>query len=634
MQQGLPEFKRGLTWRVMLALILAALVFMPASIYLNLVAGTTVASAAIYVIVLIFNEFARRAGVSLTPQELFLIFAVVGGLAATIPPYYWWIYRAFFTTSPFTSSILVNGVPLNKIVPSWLSPPQSSPIHELRTLFHPDWMSALAVTLVSSIIYMVCDLSLALMFSKLFIEVEKLPFPFAQINASLINVLAEEPSEEMRSFMYALYFGMIFAGFTYLPYIAGLQLVPLPWADFTSYTQTYLPGAVLGISTDPSTYVSGFVLPPYVTACMLIGSLITWTIGNTLLLTSLKLFPEWVAEYHYGMGINLIYQRSYLRVWLPFQFGLVIGYSVVIIFMIRHGLSSFVKSLFTRASSEVKEEGFSYPSFKILISVYLVGALISVSIFHYLIPEYPLYIPLIISVGFSFFASLIASQSVGITGQYPVIPWPWKPVTYLFTDYSGVAGYWFAPYISIGSVAGVVASTKTAYLTKTHPLDLYKTMILSSILALSFGFIFMDFFWRMAPIPSSVYPYTMIYWPTYIMEDLMYVTRKLNFRLSTVSGGAVFAVILGLLEMLLGKIGIPFSAIALITGTYILTPVTLAQFLGSLISWYVIPRFTGRERWERRRNIFVAGFFTGSSLIVAIGFALALLSRATWIWPW
>ncbi|HDD33707.1 MAG TPA: hypothetical protein ENG30_00995, partial [Thermofilaceae archaeon] len=67
------EFKVGLTWRALFAIITAALLFIPINLYLNLVTGGTIAIAALYVIAILFSELSRIAGSPLTMNEIFVI---------------------------------------------------------------------------------------------------------------------------------------------------------------------------------------------------------------------------------------------------------------------------------------------------------------------------------------------------------------------------------------------------------------------------------------------------------------------------------------------------------------------------------------------------------------------------------
>ncbi|MEM2187221.1 MAG: hypothetical protein QXT37_09600, partial [Thermofilaceae archaeon] len=80
--------------------------------------------------------------------------------------------------------------------------------------------------------------------------------------------------------------------------------------------------------------------------------------------------------------------------------------------------------------------------------------------------------------------------------------------------------------------------------------------------------------------------------------------------------------------------GVPINPIALVGGTYALPPYTIMVFITSILSRYVVSRAIGREKWERIRSVVIAGFLAGVGIIVAVGVAITLLSKAAWIWPW
>ncbi|MEM2853882.1 MAG: hypothetical protein QW804_05220, partial [Candidatus Bathyarchaeia archaeon] len=118
-------------------MILAALIFLPATIYLTFSMGTEVGSASMYITAILFTALARIYGGRLTKQELYIIYATVGSIATSVPFYYWLVFRSFFVTNPLSLEFKLFGTPLRELVPVWLSPPVSSPVHQLRTLMHP-----------------------------------------------------------------------------------------------------------------------------------------------------------------------------------------------------------------------------------------------------------------------------------------------------------------------------------------------------------------------------------------------------------------------------------------------------------------------------------------------------------------
>ena len=626
-----PSFKTGFTWRVLFALILAAVLFLPVSLYVNLVAGATIAAAAVYVIVLIFSSFSQYYGANLSKQELFLIYATVGSVAGFIPPYYYLVFRAYFVQSPFTRIFSIGGVPIPDLVPEWLTPKAGSEAYVLRTFFHADFIPSLTLITLMSILTFLAEWSLGMLLSYTFIEVEKMPFPFAQIDSSLVTTLSERKVEDMQIFVLTLAIGTFLGGVIYIPYLLGVPLVPLPFIDLTEFTEKVLPGAIIGISTNPALFVSGFIIPPSLTLCVLIGSIATWIIGNTVLLQFFpNAFPKWAQEYYTGMTILPIYQRSLLRVWIGFQFGVSIGFAALLSLLLSKSIARTIRSL-TKAGKSAASA--YYPPAALLIGAFLGTTLISVLIHHFLIPEYPVIVSLTISVIFSFLVSIVTSRSAGEIGVTPVIEWPWNIATY-FTDYKGFAGWWFTPVISTGGVSRFVAATKAAYLTETKPIDYYKAMFVGYLLSLALGFTFMEFFWRAAEIPSAAYPYTAIFWPTTAMSYCLFATREISITLQTILSGAAIGATVAALGIIFSRLHIPFSSVGIVTGLFTLPTDSIMLCIGSFVGNYFISRFLGRDKWLRLRPVIAAGFLAGMSISIGIGIAGTMLTKAAWIWPW
>ncbi|MEM2414517.1 MAG: hypothetical protein QXU42_02410 [Thermoproteota archaeon] len=617
-----------------MAMIMAALIFLPASIYLWFAVGSSVSVAATYVTAILFTALARIYGGRLSKQELFIIYSIVGGIGGAMPLYYWFIYRSYYVNLPLSLEFKLGGTPLRDYVPTWMSPPISSAAHQLRTLLHPDWLFAIAVNLAFSILGLAAELSLSIVFSYLYIEEEPLPFPFAQIDTAMINTLDERKPQDLLYFIVSLSMGAIYGMLLYLvPLLVGpqAQLIPYPWVDLTQYTQTNLPGAVIGIATDPLSFLYGMVLPPSLTGSLFVGSLISWVFGNTLTITTFREFsPEWAREYTPGMNIFLILQRAGLKLWLSLFIGLSFGMSIYLFLL---SLRKIVRAL--SKLSKIKG-GPDFPSPKLLLSVYLISSALSALLYIWLVPGVPVWLPLVVSIGMSFALGSVAARlygELGILLSADFIYNMWKSTIY-YSPYQGYAGWIFTPAIAGFSTPYWVNATRVAYNTKTRPMDFYKAQIISFILVATFGLLFTDFFWRIAPIPSFVYPYVMGIWPNYAVSDSLFATRQIMIRIDQIFMGMGIAIVWGVIATVLSKVGVPLSPIGLIGGMYSIPPYTIMVFIMSLVGKYLMPRLMGAERWNAMRGIVLAGFSAGMGIIVAIGTTITLVSKASWIWPW
>lgn len=627
---GISNLKTGLTWRAVFAIMTAALLFIPTSIYLNLVSGSTVAAAAVYVIAILFSEVTRFFGSPLTKQELFIVYTSVGAVASAIPAYYWLIYRAFFVNTPVTYAYQINGRPLPELVPYWLAPNPSSPSYELRSLFHPDWALAISVASLTIVFGVMVEMGLAMYFSYLFVEVERLRYPFAIIDASLINTLSERESEKVKFFMSGFYPGLLYGVFLYASFALGFQIIPIPWADFTWLTEKYLPGAIIGVQTTPDALFFGFLLPLNVAGAICLGSVIVWIVLNSFFTVNRTFFPDWASEYYRGMSIQTIYQRSFQRIWISPQFGFILGIAIGLVAALS---KSLVRSFRVMVRATRGTRAMEYPPPKLAVALFLGGSLGSVLLFELLVPEIPFYIPLATSLGLSFLVALLSARSVGELGFFPTLPWPWQAIVY-FTSYQGYAGWVFSPYISLGATGSYAQAVKVAYLTETKPYDFFKGIAIATVLNSVVGLISLDFFWRIAPIPSSAYPQTMIFWPINATNDSLFATRQIKIDQYLLLGSAGISLAILASEIMMRKVGIPFSATSFIVGFMTLPTWAIMTLVGSLVGKIVLSKYIGKERWENLRGILVAGFVAGSGVFIGLGISVTLLARAAWIWPW
>ena len=67
----------------MVGTLFVCLIMLPGAIYLGLVAGQSLGSAAQWVTIVLFSEIARRSFLPLKRQEIYCLFYMAGALAAT-----------------------------------------------------------------------------------------------------------------------------------------------------------------------------------------------------------------------------------------------------------------------------------------------------------------------------------------------------------------------------------------------------------------------------------------------------------------------------------------------------------------------------------------------------------------------
>jgi hypothetical protein len=618
-------FRSGLTWRVVVALVAAALFFVPINLYLNLVTGGSVATAALYVIAILVTELARMGAKPLSSSEVFLLYAGTGVTVASLTPYYWLVYRAFFVNSPFTFAFSIDGLPLPYLVPDWLAPPYGSPAYALRTLFNPAWAKPMAVATLFFALTVAADVGLGILLSYVMVEVEKLRFPFAYVDSALIEVLTERRSEHVRAFLAGFYPGLIYGALLYAGQAFGVQILPLPWFDLTWFTEKYVPGALVGLATDPGFIALGMMLDLPVAGFMALGSCLVWILFNYVFTVNPAFFPVWAREYYKGMTLAIIYQRSFQRVWISPFFGVALGMAAAITVALRRSIVRAFKIIAKPA------EAGAFPSLKLAAAMFLAGSLGSVVVYSFLVPGIPLYATLATSLALSFFLAVVVSRAVGELGFFPALPWPWQAIVY-FTPYKGYAGWVWSPYISTGVQGSMCQAVKVAYLTRTKPSDYFKVYVLGQALNAVVGLLAMDMLWRLAPIPSSAYPNSLVFWPMFATNDALFATRQITLDPKVIGVSALASFALMAASPLLAKVGLP-SAVPLLSGLFIIPPYALAVLVGSAIGHLVGRRMLG-ERWSSLRPMIAAGLLAGVGIFVGVGIALLLVARAAWVWPW
>ncbi|MGQ9690918.1 MAG: hypothetical protein ACUVQY_06605 [Thermoproteota archaeon] len=471
MSQGI-EFKSGITLRVIFALFFASVVLLPVSIYLSLVSGAAIAGVFSYIVVILFLEVGSLMNLRLSKQELFIMFVMIGVAAST--PMADFIYRHYLVTGPIGWSFIdpFSNKPIPEVVPTFYVPYWKE-IEFGRTLLSSTWLLPMFLsTLQFGILFIIAEVSLTIICAQLFLETEKLPFPFADISAQMINTLTDRPPDKMEVFIISAAIGAFYSFFLYGINTLSLglwgtniQVIPIPWWDLTTGLlgiERLLPGAALGIATDPLAWIGGFLIPFDTVVYMFVSSILVWVIGNNLALSVFSnYFQLWKEEWTFGMSLSLVWQRSTLRVWLIPQIGFMLAISILALAQNWKVVARGIRSLW-RLSAQNKAAG--YPSLKVLLAIYFTSITTSVLIFNYFVPEFPVIPALAVSLGISFLNAVIGTRAIGETGFAVSIPYSWA-FTIMLSGYPKIDAWFFSPVIGGGSTPTWVQNIKVAYLT-------------------------------------------------------------------------------------------------------------------------------------------------------------------------
>ena len=578
-----------------------------------------------YASILVFSELTAFSGKPLRKQEL-LVFMVANNFVAagvTLGPSF--IYNLYFRRHALVAYYgIANEIPL------WVSPPATSPVWDMRTFFSGDWLLPLGLSLGLVPLGFLAQLSMGFLTRELYVEHEKLPFPMQLVTAQLCSTLAERSKSRLRVFMVSALVAFVYGIFLYaIPTISEsafnipIQIIPLPWIDLNRFVEFVFPGGSFGVATDLTIVAIGLILPSTVTISIFIGSFALYFIGNGIL-TQMGLFKEWTP----GMNLSNAWQKSILRFWAGPNIALAIAAGILpIVFHPKPLIDSF-RSLVKLPSLSVRK---GTPSLKIILALFLIGSLSYTAVDAILVPDFPVWIFLILNVVWPFAVDIIAARAVGIAGISMNIP-------YIREGFIMTSGYpankydvWFAPTLvpaGDSGGAGWCANFKVAELTETWPMDLVKGAIIALVFGLGFGFIYTQMFWTIAPVPSSLFPAP--FWDINVTMTTLFLTRQI-FIFNPAWTATAF--ITGLvLQVLMEFARIPISVIGIAAGA--VWPIAnSAAILVGLIIAKALGRYFGKKWIEENKATIFAGILTGEGLIVAFGAAVAMIFKAVWIKP-
>jgi len=630
----------GLSRRVLLALITAILFFVPVNIYTYFVLGQVIGgTVGVVFLTILFAEIMKLLGADLSKQETLLLYYAAGWAGVSLPIYtHVIIYRSYVIRTPFAWTYTINGVPIAELVPSWIVPPHYLPT--VRSLFQIAYVPSLTVWTLWWLLCLLIDISLAITMARIYVIRLNYPFPFYAIDVSVASYVSERRVEFIKYFTPAFSLGLVWALIAYIPAFLGTPVIPIPFYDLTWAIQEVLPGGLFGIMTTLSSYITGILMPFEGALWALISSIVIWTVFNSLFVTTFPdVFPEWAQEYMKGMGLITVQNRSYMRVWFGPQVGFALATALYyLILKSRKAFISALREIF--AFKKETDKDTILPSMKISLLLFLISALAGVFLHHALIPEMPIWLPIFYSIIFSFFTAIMITAMRGEVGFVPPgIPgWTWHALVYL-TPYQGYAGYiLISPYGGLGA-SSFSQQVKAALAIGARPYDLIKLWIIGALLAQLTSLLALDLFWRMAPIPSAAYPYTIYDCISTAYADALITTRQLRVNLQTISIPAVVLFLMLLFgDQVLVRLGIPFSGIGLVMGLYSPPTYTLAMFIGSALARVLLPRLLGisprSPRWMQIAGYLVMGELCGEGFIAMLGACINLIYKSSWLWPY
>jgi len=631
-----PEtFEEGFDWKTIVGAIFIGFLMMPGSMYLQLVIGTGIGPAARWVTIILFAEIAKRSYTELKQQEIFLLYYMAG--AALSSPFQGLLWNQYLVQSDAARML-----GLTEFIPTWIAPPPESASLLERTFFHRDWLIPILLLVGAQIIQRIDQFGLGYALYRITSDVEKLPFPMAPVGALGTMALAESTEEKQKSWKWRVFsiggvIGLAFgAVYVLLPTVSGLiftepiRLIPIPWVELTRHTEEILPAVATGIQLDIGLIFIGMVLPFWAVIGGLVGLLIT-VVANPILLDQ-GILQRW----HLGMGtVDTIFANNFD---FYMSFGIGLGLSIGCI-----GLWQVIRSFGKSGPGQrgTLHDLFHPPpgrgdfNFWISIGIYVFSTLSYVGLCLWLVPNFPW----IFFLGYGFIytpvISYITARMEGIAGQFVSLPLV-REASFIagakFFGYQGIE-IWYAP-IPIHNYGEATVNFRQIELTGTSIRGIIKSEIVVFPVVMIASLMFSQFIWRLAPIPSSAYPYAQELWHLQALNTLLMQT-------STLEGNSLFFQALNGLYVLAGLgFGVLTYAILMMLGLPILLIYGVVRGLGQTaphgLILEVLGAFLGRyffykrygAMWRQYAPVLLAGFSCGMGLtgMFAMGFTLILKS--------
>ncbi|MFZ4507553.1 MAG: peptide transporter [Fimbriimonas sp.] len=634
------QFQDGFTLKTILGALFIALFLLPGGLYLGLVAGQGVGEAAEWVTIVLFAEVARRSYSPMRKQEIYVLFYVAMALTSVLAaerglgggPFAWMIWNSYFISSPSAATF-------REAIPAWAVPSPTSPAIMQRELWHPDFFKPIALLVATEICGRLSWMGMGYALFRVTSDIERLPFPYAPVAASGATALSEAGSESWRWSVFStgtvigLMFGVLYVA---IPVLSGtmlgrtFEIFPIPFADFTTSVEGFLPGAIVGISFSLTNVITGFVLPYEIVLGAAIASVAGMIVANPILYHN-GLLPD----YHQGSGAQATKLTVDMNFWLSIGIGINIAIAII-------GIGLVLKAL--RDNKRMRaEERFSLapPSGRgdvpvwVALAAWLSSTIILICLCQWLVPSFPLWIVAFFGLVWSPLNSYISARMIGITGRGISFPYL-KEGSIVASGYQKV-DVWYAP-IPLADHGWAAQRFREVELTGTKFTSIWKAELLMLPIILITSFAFWGFFWNTTPVPSAQFPYAQRFWP--VSAQLQAVLQQINIPKQGVDGNwfakAIrpdyigYGTASGLALFGLATVfKVPMLLFYGFMGGLGLYPAnTLPQLLGAWFGRRYMAKKYGAENWSRYAPVLLAGFSCGTGLISMASIALALIAKA------
>lgn len=639
-------FEDGFNWKAVAGAIFLGFIVMPASDYLGLVMGSDagLGGAMRWILIILFAEIARRSFTSLKCQELYVLQFMVGyALADQFTGYLWTQYVA--------QSDYIKGLGLD--LPTWAFPSAEALEQSGRTFLAKPWLPIIALTMFGAIVSRIHNYGLGYVLYRLVNDVEKLPFPFAPVDAAGIVALSTDRGDEAkwrwRCFSIGGVIGIIWGAiYVCIPVITDailpkrVEIIPLIFLDFTPQVGKYLPAVPFNFVLDLGAFLAGMITPWWAVVGGAVALLMTWVMNP--MLQHAGILSQWRPD----MGfINTTFVNG-IDFYISFGIGvtLAITFSQLVITMaerLKERLTSPKEKEITHRKSFGQNFRENWKilftnnkargdfSIYIALGIYVFESVAWIVIGFWLIgPRYPWAILTFYALIYSPIFSYASAKLEGLIGRGVNVPYL-KELTILASGYQGAA-IWFAP-MPIQNVGGETRGFRVMELTGTKLISQIKTIILTLPIVVVASFFTAEVLWRMAPVPSSAYPWTERMWEMNLRNWGIIYT-------STLEGGSQFlealhgnyvmwgavsgSALLGILTLLGLPVMFIFGSLA---GLSQVAPGSIVcMTLGAVVGKFYFKR-RYKDMWLKYMTVVLAGYGCGLGIISMVGLAFTVITR-------
>ncbi len=646
LMQAPDTYEDGFGWGTVLMALFVGLVMAPCQLYIGLVAGMGIGSAANWVTVILYVEIARRAFKKLKRPEIFVLFYMCGAMMSTGS-------QGLIWSQFLAQSEEMRKMGIVDLIPDWWAPTDPAILAQ-RSFFIGAWLKPLGLMLLGAFIGRVDTFGLGYVMYRITSDVEKLPFPMAPVGAMGMTALADASSQKetwrWRTFAMGAMTGIAF-GFVYvaIPSVTGaffsepIQIIPMPFVDLTSFTEKLLPALPVLISFNLGIFISGMVMPFWAVMGGLIG-LVIMLMANPIL-RNVGVLSSWEE----GIGGIQTMMSNTMDFYFSFGLGLTLAIAVIGFY---HLASSFRKK-----RSELDEMSTSKPNWRrlfeppagrgdipvwVALAIYFVSTTTYVALSYWLInygsgplkgAQFPLWILLFYGFVYTPVISYVSSRMEGIVGSQVSIPFV-REASFILSGYKGAA-IWFAP-IPLQNYTGQVVFFRTAELTGTKFTSIIRAEILIFPIVFVGTVVFSQFIWSMGPVPSQMYPYANKFWEFQAWGQGLMMSATMPgqaaspflqaFHPEFIIAALAIALVL---YFTLDRFGLPiFLCYGVIGGLNQpdvsgIVPLVLGAFFGRFVC-----RKKFGDKWPGYRIVFAAGFGAGVGLITLFGLGLVLMAKS------